>query len=786
MKYSPVRTCLSIVIAACLINVFAEPVDGQIAILRNPAPRGSGAEYEIQNVRIDAGIQDQVATVQMAQTFKNTSSRTLETQFLFPLPDDAAVNGLTLVVDGKELPGELKRKEQARAEYEAIVRRQRDPALLEFVGQGLFRTSVFPVPPGQTRRVEIQYTQLLNSDFGLVDFTLPLGTVRHCEKSVEQVQVTVRINSKSPLQNVYSPTHEFDIDRPTPERAICQVTLNQVKEPDDVRLLYAADTSDVGMSLVSYQPEDDQQGYFLLMARPQMKVGKQHVLPKSVVFVVDRSGSMSGEKLRQAQASLKYMINSLNPKDTFNIVSYSSAVQIFRPELEEVTQDTQKQANLFVDDIYAGGGTNINEALTAALGLLQDAERPNYVLFLTDGLPTVGVTSEKEIAANVDAANLLKARVFSFGVGYDVNSRLLDRLSDAQRGTSVFVKPEEDIEVAATNLFQKVSSPAMTDLNLNFVAEKTDGNAVNRLLPNDLPDLFRGEQLLVVGRYRKSGPVTIELSGRLGKKSRTLNHEAQFGDAANTRRNSFVEVLWATRRIGHIINELDLHGKNKELIDELVTLSLEHGIMTPYTSFLADENVTFENVRELMTEAEGRTSDLSIAGGYGGFKQREFKDSLRRAQIALSGSSGGYGADVNAPSDAAAPAAGRSSGRSNLSRAARSLSAPAADDLAKSSVVAGGQEEAKSEPESEPQQTVRRIGSRTFYWKNDEWQDSELAEQLKDIDPKSIVTITQFTKPYFELASKNDGRWANFLSLDKPVLLKIDDQIVRIVPVQND
>lgn len=786
MKYSPVRICLSIVIAACLTNVFAEPVVGQIAILRNPAPRGSGAEYEIQNVRIDAAIQDQVATVQMAQTIKNTSSRTLETQFLFPLPDDAAVNGLTLIVDGKELPGELKRKEQARAEYEAIVRRQKDPALLEFVGQGLFRTSVFPVPPGQTRRVEIQYTQLLNSDFGLVDFTLPLGTVRHCEKSVEQVQVTVRINSNSPLQNVYSPTHEFDIDRPTPERAICQVTLKQVKQPDDVRLLYAADTSDVGMSLVSYQPEDDQQGYFLLMARPQMKVGKQHVLPKSVVFVVDRSGSMSGEKLRQAQASLKYMINSLNPKDTFNIVSYSSAAQIFRPELEEVTQQTQKQANLFVDDIYAGGGTNINEALTTALRLLQDAERPNYVLFLTDGLPTVGVTSEKEIAANVDAANQLKARIFSFGVGYDVNSRLLDRLSDAQRGTSVFVKPEEDIEVAATNLFQKVSSPAMTDLNLNFVAEQTEGNAVNRLLPDDLPDLFRGEQLLVVGRYRKSGPVTIELSGRLGKKSRTLNHEAQFGDAANTRRNSFVEMLWATRRIGHIINELDLHGKNKELIDELVTLSLKHGIMTPYTSFLADENVTFENARELMTEAEGRTSDLSIAGGYGGFKQREFKDSLRRAQIALSGSSGGYGADGNAPSGAAAPAAGRSSGRSNLSRAARSLSAPAADDLAKSSVVAGVQEEAKSEPESEPQQTVRRIGSRTFYWKNDEWQDSELADQLKDIDPKSIVTITQFTKPYFELASKNNGRWAKFLSLDKPVLLKIDDQIVRIVPLQNE
>ncbi|MCP4505546.1 MAG: VWA domain-containing protein, partial [Fuerstiella sp.] len=270
-------------------------------------------------------------------------------------------------------------------------------------------------------------------------------------------------------KNVYSPTHDFDITRANDNKAVCRLTLKNVAQPDDTRLLYGLRGGEFGMNLVSYQPDEaGQQGCFMLLASPKVKAEKGQDIPKTVLFVVDRSGSMSGQKIEQAKSSLRMMINQLGDKDTFNIISYASEVDLFQSELELVSDDTRKAALNYVEDIYSGGGTNIGEALTLALGQLQDRARPAYILFFTDGLPTVGETNENAIASGVDKANKVNARIFSFGVGYDVNSRLLDRLSKDQRGTSVYVKPDEDIEVVASNLFRKVSSPAMTDVRISF------------------------------------------------------------------------------------------------------------------------------------------------------------------------------------------------------------------------------------------------------------------------------------------------------------------------------
>lgn len=777
---------LHLLFAAAMSLAISSTLFAQIALIHNPRLPGPTptTEFRISAVEINADINEQVATVQMAQTFHNIGSRVLETQFIFPMPEGAAVNGLTLIVDGKELPGELKPKDEARREYEEIVRRQKDPALLEYVGRGLFQTSVFPIPPGQQRRVEIRYTQLLTSDNGLVDFTLPLGTTKHSDKAVEKVTVTVRIKSGDELKNVYSPTHDFEIDRPNENRATCQLTLHNVREPNDVRLLYGTKGNDIGISLVSYKPDGDEQGYFLMLATPRINTRRDAIIPKTVVFVVDRSGSMSGEKLKQAKASLKYMIHSLGPKDTFNIVSYSSEVDLFRPELEVVTDESRKEAMIYAEDIYSGGGTNINGALTVALEQLRDRERPNYVMFMTDGLPTVGVTGETEIAANAKKSNQAHARVFNFGVGYDVNSRLLDRLSRDQRGTSVYVKPEEDIEVAASNLFRKVSSPAMTGLKLRFVNEsKSESDKlVNRTIPRELPDLFHGEQLIVVGRYKKPMPITIDLTGNVGDKTRTLTHETSLGNASATRRNSFVETLWATRRIGEIIDDLDLNGQNKELIDELVQLSLNHGIMTPYTSFLADENTSFGDRRRLMSEAEIRTQEgLGMVGGAGGFVQREFKQSLQNAR--RGGSGFGSGPSDGIPLPSSAGALGSLFGGSANKSAPAAVRAKDAGGAADSSGPAAEEAVEQSDNSGKVRDLIRRIGSKTFYWKNSEWQDSALAsDKSEPVDEKKVVTVEQFSKEYFELAAEDDGRWSEFLSVPEPLLIQIHDKVYRIVP----
>lgn len=790
----------ALTLGTILAALLAMPADliGQIAIIRNSGGGAASANFKVSDVDINADIKDQVATVQIAQTFQNTSSRTLETQFVFPLPDDAAVTGLTLIVDGEELTGELKSKDEARKVYEEIVRKQRDPALLEYMGRGVFRTSVFPIPAGKSRRVEIRYTQLLKSDTGLVDFSLPLGNARHCRKAIEKLDVTVRVKSTSDLKNIYSPTHDFKIDRPSEKKATCKLTLKNVLAPDDIRLLYGTQGSDIGMDLLSYLPEEGDQGYFLLLASPKVKAKKDAVLPKTVLFVVDRSGSMAGQKIDQAKASLRYMINSLGEKDTFNIVSYSSEVDTFRPELELVSAETKKAAMDYVDDIYSGGGTNIDSALTAALGQLKDKKRPNYVLFFTDGLPTVGETSEAKIAANTTKANEVNARVFSFGVGFDVNSRLLDRLSRDQRGMSVYVKPEEDIEIAATNLFSKVSSPAMTGLSVSFEGADTghSGKLVTRVYPKQMPDLFHGEQLVLVGRYKKPSAVTVSLRGAVAGRNRSLKLESNFGNQKDTRRNGFVETLWATRRIGQIIDELDLNGQNKELVDELVALSLRHGIMTPYTSFLAEENTSLNDRARLLTEAESRTSlGLSIAGGADGFSQRSFKSQLQSSNRASSAAESldasysesltkrfGGGATPASSGTRARPApAGFGGGGLGGYRAGISPSAPASGGLARYNrrLKLGASESEGSFP---VRQRIKRIGKKTFYWKDNEWQDSVISSLKTKPTEKEIVKVEQFSDEYFAISKLDDGRWSPYLSVSEPVLVRIGGKTYRIVP----
>lgn len=791
-----------------LLSIFAvsTPCMGQLPIVNRIGTSG-GVEFRVGNVDVNADIVDQVAKVQMAQTFKNVSRRTLETQFLFPLPDGVAINGLTLIVDGKELPGELKPKDQARREYEAIVRKQKDPALLEYMGQGLFRTSVFPIPAGQERRVEIRYTQVLKSDTGLVDFTLPLGTVKHTGRPIDQLSITVRIKSKGELKNVYSPTHDFDITRANDNKAVCKLTLKNVTQPSDTRLLYGVRGGEFGMNLISYQPDDStEQGYFMLLASPKVKTKKGQAIPKTVLFVVDRSGSMSGEKIDQAKSSLRLMINQLGPQDTFNIVSYSSEVATFRPELELVSDETRKAALSYVEDIYSGGGTNINDALKAALQQLQDNDRPTYVLFFTDGLPTVGVKNENAIAASVKQANKVNARIFSFGVGYDVNSRLLDRLSKEQRGHSIYVKPAEDIEVAASNLFQKVSSPAMTDIAINFSGANYDesGKLVTRVYPSELADMFRGEQLIVVGRYRKSTPVKVTLKGKVAGKSREMKLETTFGDSDETRHNQFVESVWATRRIGEIIDELDLKGQNKELVNELVALSLKHGIMTPYTSFLADENQSFSDRDHLLTEARSRSQrGLSVTSGFGGFSQRLYKAELKGASQAQQG---GY-SDAAESADEALSQLGSSSGNAPGRRSGFSPSPGGGGGAIGGSFGVGGggvggvggggrgrglaqpsparsdddAEEGQGNSRQKVAQRVRRIGTKTFYWKNNEWQDSDYGTVKAD-EQKKITEVKQFSDEYFKLSQLNKGRYSKYLTVTEPLLIRIDGTNYRIVP----
>ncbi len=709
-----------------------------------PRPVLPAMSYKIQQLSIQARLVDQVAQVQVSQTFVNTGSQPMEAAFVFPLPYDGAIEQMTLLVDGREHPAKLLDAKEARRLYEAIVRKNRDPALLEWLGTGLFRTSVFPVPAGASRTVSLRYSQLCRKQGGLTDFLFPLSTAKYTSEPVEKIDIRVAIESQEAIQNVYSPTHAVDIQRPDPRHATVVFRCKNEVPSGDFRLFYDVGKEQVSAKVLSYRPDASQDGFFLLLASPEIKPADASRPEKTVLLAIDRSGSMSGKKIEQVKAALKHILNNLRSGDLFNIVAYDDRVEAFRPELQRFDEETRKAALGFVEGLYAGGSTNIDAAMSTAMGQLQAPRRPTYVIFLTDGLPTAGQTNEMKIVANARQLNKVHARLFAFGVGYDVNSRLLDKLVRENFGQSEYVRPNENIEDRVAKLYGRIESPVLTGVQLSFTldeAKTEDGPPVNRIYPKDSFDLFAGEQLVVVGRYKRSGAAKVNVQGSIAGGVQKFDFPATLVNKSGDDGLAFIEKLWATRRVGEILDELDLHGKNDELVKELIELATRHGILTPYTSFMADESVSIHDVAQNMAKADRRLIALNEPSGASGFGQRAMKGSLQAA---------------NAPADNAS--------LFRFSGSPAAASAPA---------FAHAEREAKA-----AQQNVRNLGNRTFFRRDGRWVDSQVtrAQEVK------AQRVKQFSDEYFELARSQGRRLSQYLVFDEPVLLNLDDQTYLIEP----
>ena len=401
----------------------------------------------------------------------------------------------------------------------------------------------------------------------------------------------------------------------------------------------------LGASVISYRPSHGDDGYYLLLASPEVKASDARPQPKTVIFVLDRSGSMAGKKIEQARRTLKSVLNNLREDDLFNIVVYDDRVESFKPELERYSSRSREEAERYVDNIREGGSTNIDSALKSALAMIRDEYRPSYILFLTDGLPTAGETQELRIADNCRQANSRRARLFCFGLGYDVNARLLDRLSGGNSGTSEYVKPDEDIETHVSRFYAKMTSPVLSNIRVELA-----GIDVNRTYPRDLPDLFEGGQIVSVGRYRQSGRTTLRITGRVAGERRSFEFPTELADSDRGGTYEFVERIWATRRVGYLIDQIDMAGQNKELIDELVSLSTRYGILTPYTAFLADERVQLHAAMQNGAQAGQNLVALrEVSGGFG-VAQRGLKQAYMQADkpgqgqaMGMGGPPSGYG-----------------------------------------------------------------------------------------------------------------------------------------------
>ncbi|MFO7722542.1 MAG: VWA domain-containing protein, partial [Bacteroidales bacterium] len=626
-----------------------------------------------------------------------------------------------LMVDGKEVPGALLDRDEARSIYESIVRRKQDPALMEYAGYGLYRTSVFPVPAGRTRTISLKYTILCSQKGGNIQFIYPFGTQKFSNDRIGKVQFTANITSDKELRNIFSPTHKVHLDRTVAKKVVVTWTELNSLPMQDFKLYFSPSAQEVSVSLMSYMAEGESTGSFLMLINPDIKTRADRKVPKDVIIVIDKSGSMSGQKMEQAKKAAEFIINNLNSEDRFNLVVYESSINIYQNKMIPSSPEAIRDALSYVNTISASGGTNINDALGRALSFASEGSRPQYILFLTDGMPTVGETNEGRIASNAMSANKTKARIYSFGVGYDVNARLLDRISADHGGSVTYVKPGENLEIAVSEFYKSIQTPVLTDISVEIAS-----SVVSDVYPVRIPDFFEGSQIEIAGRYARAGKTKIILKGNSFGEVKRFEYDVVFSGKGENPEYAHIESIWATRKIGYLIDQIDLHGHNPELVNSLTELSRKYGIITPYTSFLAREDVNIYDTQITTRQTTEQLQQLQEVSGARAVNQRENKSVMK----------------------------------SNTK-----------------SVAAGVAQYEDAAGQVQVVETVKNVGGRAFYYKSDTWVDGTLSEK----DLTAAKEVRQFTDEWFELSRQNSQEMNQLMTFDKQVVVRLNGLVYKIV-----
>jgi Ca-activated chloride channel family protein len=712
--------------------------------------RAQAQPIQISDVAADVRILQQVATTTLEIGLANPSERQQEAEMLVPVPDGAVVRSFTFAGSASEPTAKLLPKTEARTLYRSIVNKLRDPGLLEFAGYNLVRSSVFPVPAQGKQRVRLVYEHVLAADGNRVDYVLPRS--ESFEATATPWKITVQVRSKTPLATVYSPSHQIGVERSGPEQALVRVEGGTKLEPGPFRLSYLTEGNGLTGSLMAYPDARIGGGYFLLLAGiPPTAQATRTAIKREVTLVLDRSGSMEGEKIEQVRAAALQVVEGLEEGEAFNIIDYSDSIAKFAERPVIKNNDTIHQARAYLKGLRSNGGTNIHDALVEALRQPPTPDMLPLIIFLTDGLPTVGQTREAVIRNAVVATNTHKRRIFSFGVGFDVNAPLLTSIANDTRAVATFVFPRENVEAKVSQVFRRLSGPVLADpqlvtLDANGVVTT---QAVRELMPAELNDVFEGDQIVLLGQYQTSDPLNFRIAGNYLSRPRTFDLKFDLSNA--TTRNAFVPRLWASRKIARLIEEITKAGadtaqgprspsvvpansapgadpKMKELVDEIIRLSTEYGILTEYTSFLATEGTDFSN-----SETVRVTAGQSL---------------IANAQQTRTGM-GGVSQAMNGRAQQVQSSANRSNNFLTQNMQLVEIT------------------------------NVQQITDRTFFKRNNRWVDARMLDREKDLKPDR--TIEFGTEEFYQLVDRlvAEGR-QGILALSGEMLLLIDGKTVLI------
>jgi len=677
-------------------------------------PEAGSASFAVLYSTISAEVGNGLLQVREETRIAGPDDGSVTTVVVIPLPADVRAEEVSVSVDGA-LPeeGRFLDEKAARQLFESVSEATGSSRILSRSGRPAW---VIPrVELGARADVVVELRVPLRFSGGMWLAEVPMPAADLARGPARRVRFDATLSAPSPLRAVFSPTHEIEVERKGPRTARLRMSAEEVRSGDDLRLLYAVDDAPLGLRVLSHRLPDEDSGYFLVVGNPG--VVEEKAEDKDLLLVVDTSGSMRGEKLEQARAAVEYCLEHLGPGDRFNLITFGTEVRALSADLEPTRRDRLDAAREFLDETVARGRTNIGDALARALKGAGRSNRPRIMIFVTDGAPTAGELDPDRIVASLPKLNTSGTRVFALGIGHDVDTHLLDRLSGKTGGSSEYVDVDEDLDVKVASLYDRVRQPVLADVRLDF-----GGLETHEVLPETIPTLFAGQELFVLGRYEGGGTHEVTLSGT--RRGATTEHRvtATFPEQADAD-HGFVASLWAARRVGDLLRRLRLDGRDEALIEEVVGLCRDFGILTEYTDFLAQGDGPVSDADSLELAAT-RLQDANVHSS-GGWAVRQAGNERALQQRKVSGDRGNRYVD-------------RTGKRKDAVR-------------------------------------MRQVGRKTFYKRGERWiQGGQPAKPAA-----SAKRVKRFSREYFDLVNRDDD-FAKAQALDEPMVLEVQGQAVEV------
>ena len=568
----------------------------------------------LKHTDVNVEISGFLSRVNVTQEFENPFKEKIEAVYIFPLPANAAVDDMTMVVGERTVRGKILRREEAQAVYEAAKSGGQVASLLNQERPNIFTQSVANILPGEKVKITISYVETLKYEAGSYEFSFPMvvgprympGTasgqkgsgaspdttqvpdasnispklVPEGMRSGYDVSLDIMLDAGVPLDDIKGKSHEVELERLSAHSAHIRLKSGAMIPNKDFVLSYDVAGKRIEDALLAHR--SDKGGYFTLILQPPDRVDVADVTPKELVFVLDTSGSMSGFPIEKAKESMKLALDGLYPTDTFNLITFAGDTRIMFPQPVPATPANLKKAQAFLAASSGEGGTEMMQAIKAALEPSDSQDHVRIVCFMTDGY----VGNEMEIISEVQKhAN---ARVFAFGIGSSVNRFLLDKMAEHGRGEVEYVALNDDGSAAARRFHERVRNPLLTDIAVDW-----NGMPVSDVYPQRIPDLFGAKPVILTGRYTGAGRGVIRLKGKMSGHEFVREIAVDFPEAEA--QHNVLSSLWARLRIEDLMAQ-DYNGAQQgemkpELKETITTLGLEYGLMTQFTSFVAVEEM---------------------------------------------------------------------------------------------------------------------------------------------------------------------------------------------------